>query len=261
MEKAVEIERLSFSYPDGRQVLKDVSLTVYLGETVAIIGPNGAGKTTLLLHLNGIFMSKNGKVEILGMEVRKENIKRIRKSVGLVFQEPDDQLFCPTVFDDVAFGPINMGYPKDEVRQRVAQALEWVGLTGYESRLPHHLSVGEKKRVALATVLSMSPEILIIDEPTANLDPRGRWELVELLRSLPGTKIMATHDLEIVRALCARTIVLDGGVMVADDSTHRILANVSLLQGHGLAPPISKRERCQDALTHNMTSEITQERA
>jgi len=230
----IEIENLFFSYPDGRQVLQNINLSVGHGETVALIGPNGAGKSTLLLHLNGILRS-DGTVRIHGVPLEDKNLKWIRSKVGLVFQDPDDQLFSPTVFDDVAFGPINMGYPADEVRRRVAQALEWVGMKGYEGRSPHHLSVGEKKRIAIATILSMSPEILVIDEPTANLDPRSKWELIELLKGFPMTKIVASHDLEMVEALCERTIVLDEGKIVADDATPSIMSNAALLEAHGLA--------------------------
>jgi cobalt/nickel transport system ATP-binding protein len=170
--------------------------------------------------------------------VEEKHLKEIRRRVGLVFQNPDDQLFSPTVFDDVAFGPISMGYPEEEVKQRVKRALEQVSMSGHEQRSPHHLSVGEKKRIAIATVLSMSPELLVIDEPTSNLDPRGRWELIELLRELPLTKVIATHDLEMVRALCQRAVILDKGRVVADDLTHRLLSDLSLLASHGLGPPM-----------------------
>jgi cobalt/nickel transport system ATP-binding protein len=241
----IEIENLSFSYPDGQRALQDISLAVSAGETVAFIGPNGAGKSTLLLHLNGILRSGNGAVRVLGLPVEEKHLKEIRRSVGLVFQNPDDQLFSPTVFDDVAFGPISMECPEEEVRQRVKQALEQVGMSGHERRSPHHLSVGEKKRIAIATVLSMSPEMLVIDEPTSNLDPRGRWELIELLRGLPLTKVIATHDLEMVQVLCQRAILLDSGQVVADDLTHRLLSDLPLLASHGLASPIvgGKRRR------------------
>ena len=235
MEEIVRIDDLSFCYPDGQQALTDVCLTVHQGETVAFIGPNGAGKSTLLLHLNGILRS-NGVVKIFGRQVDDENLRWVRSKVGLVFQNPDDQLFSPTVFDDVAFGPINMGYSEAEVRQSVARALDWVGMTGYEQRSPHHLSIGEKKRIAIATVLSMSPEILVIDEPTSNLDPRSKWSLIELTRKLSVTKIVATHDLELVGALCPRTIVLDHGQVIADGATNHILADIPLLRAHGLAP-------------------------
>jgi len=202
---------------------------------VALIGPNGAGKSTVLLHLNGILRS-NGTVKILGRQVNDKNLRWVRSKVGLVFQSPDDQLFSPTVFDDVAFGPINMGYSEAEVRQSVAKALDWVGMTGYEQRSPHHLSIGEKKRIAIATVLSMSPEILVIDEPTSNLDPRSKWSLIGLLKRLPMTKIVAAHDLELVRALCPRTVVLDHGQVIADGATSDIMSNTALLAAHGLAP-------------------------
>jgi cobalt/nickel transport system ATP-binding protein len=175
-------------------------------------------------------------VRILGKAVEEKSLKWIRSKVGIVFQDPDDQLFSPTVFDDVAFGPINMGYPEAEVRRRVTQALHWVGMSGYEQRSPHHLSVGEKKRIAIATVLSMDPELLVLDEPTSNLDPRSKWSLIKLLGELPITKIVASHDLELVRALCARTVVLDEGKVVADGDTEHILTDISLLQAHGLAP-------------------------
>ncbi len=239
MDNAIEIESLSFSYPDGQQALSDISLSISPGETVAVVGPNGAGKSTLLLHLNGI-LTGNGVVKIFGVPVNGKNLKWIRGKVGLVFQNPDDQLFSPTVFDDVAFGPLNMGFPRAEVRRRVTEALQWVGMEGSDKRSPHHLSIGERKRIAIATVLSMRPEILVIDEPTSNLDPRGKWSLVELLRGLPMTKVIASHDLELVKALCERTVVLDKGRIVADDLTERILSNTTLLELHGLAPARGK---------------------
>ncbi|MBL7124738.1 MAG: ATP-binding cassette domain-containing protein [Dehalococcoidales bacterium] len=235
MEEIISIDNLSFCYPDGQQALTNVCLTMRQGETVALIGPNGAGKSTLLLHLNGILRS-NGVVKIFGRQVDDGNLRWVRSRVGLVFQNPDDQLFSPTVFDDVAFGPINVGYSEAEVRESVTRALDWVGMAGYEQRSPHHLSVGEKKRIAIATVLSMSPEILVIDEPTSNLDPRSKWSLSGLLERLPMTKIVATHDLELVRALCPRTIVLDHGQVITDGATSQILTNISLLAAHGLAP-------------------------
>jgi len=236
MREVIKIDRLSFRYPDGQQALQGISLVVSYGETVGIIGPNGAGKSTLLLHLNGILQS-NGLVQVFGMPIEGKNLKSIRSKIGLVFQDPDDQLFSPTVFDDVAFGPINMGLTEEEVRQRVTQALSWVGMVGYEPRSPHHLSEGEKKRIAIATVLSMNPEILVFDEPTSDLDPRSKWSLIELLKGLPMTKIIAAHDLEIVKALCQRTLLLDEGRVIADGPTEGILSDVPLLEAHGLAPP------------------------
>ena len=235
MNTAIEIEKLSYSYPDGRQALYEVNLVVEPGETVAVIGSNGAGKSTLLMHLNGILRADAGKVLILGVAVEDRTLKWVRSKVGLIFQNPDDQLFCPTVFDDVAFGPMNMQLPDHEIRARVAQALEWVGMSGYESRSSHHLSIGEKKRIAIATILSMAPEILVIDEPTANLDPRGKWELISLINSLTMTTLVSSHDLETVAALCQRTVVLDAGRLVADGATTDILSDTTLLEQHGLA--------------------------
>jgi cobalt/nickel transport system ATP-binding protein len=234
MDKVIEIKDLSFTYPDGHRGLKDVNFAVCPGENVAVIGPNGAGKSTLLLHLNGILRG-NSNVKICGLVVEEKSLKQIRKKVGLVFQDPEDQLFSLNVYDDVAFGPINMGCTESEVKQQVVQALGWVGMTGYEQRSPHHLSVGEKKRIAIATVLALSPEILVIDEPTSNLDPRSKWSLVELLNQLPITKIIATHDLELVRALCHRTVVMDEGKIAADGKTESILNDILLLKAHGLA--------------------------
>ncbi len=235
MEEIIRIDNLSFSYPDGQQALTGINLTIYQGETVALLGPNGAGKSTLLLHLNGILHS-DGVVKILGRPVDDKNLRWVRSKVGLVFQNPDDQLFSPTVFEDVAFGPINMGYSEAEVGESVTRALEWVDMTGYEQRSPHHLSFGEKKRIAVATVLSMMPEILVIDEPTSNLDPRSKGTLIGLLKRLPMTKIIASHDLELVQALCQRAIVFDRGRVVADGTTSHILADIPLLRAHGLAP-------------------------
>jgi len=236
MNAVIEIRNLSFKYHDGHAALKGVDLTVYPGDSVALVGPNGAGKSTLVLHLNGILRS-NGHVVVAGLPVTEKNLRAIRSKVGLVFQDPDDQLFSPTVFDDVAFGPLNLGLPETEVRSRASAGLQQVGLAGYEKRSPHHLSLGEKKRVAIATVLSMEPEIIVLDEPTANLDPRGKWALVELLRSLPATRIIVSHDLELVRETCARTAVLDSGRIVADGPTDTVLADDDLLRNHGLAGP------------------------
>lgn len=235
MEEIIRIENLFFNYPDGQQALTSVSLTIYRGETVAFLGPNGAGKSTLLLHLNGILRS-NGIVKVFGKPIDEDNLRDVRSKVGLVFQNPDDQLFSPTVFDDVAFGPINLGYSKAEVEQSVTRALNWVGMTGYEQRSPHHLSLGEKKRIAVATVLSMNPEVLVIDEPSSNLDPRSKWSLMSLLKRLPMTMIIASHDLELVQALCKRAIILDQGQVVADSATEQILSDMPLLRAHGLAP-------------------------
>jgi len=233
----VAIRDLCFTYPDGFEALSGVSLDIAQGEKVALIGPNGAGKSTLMLHFNGINMPKSGTVSVGGMAVVRENIGRIRAEVGLVFQDPDDQLFSPTVYDDVAFGPIHMGLPREEVDRRVTTALEAVGLPGFQKRLPHHLSIGQRKRAALATVLSMSPSVLVLDEPSAGLDPRGRRELINLLRGLEPTLLVSTHDMKLVSEVFPRTLIMDGGRLVADGATSAILADAALLEAHGLEQP------------------------
>ncbi|MFH1015738.1 MAG: ABC transporter ATP-binding protein [Chloroflexota bacterium] len=233
MEEVVRIDNLSFIYPDGQPALAGVSLTVKRGERVALVGPNGAGKSTLLLHLNGI-LHTDGQVKVFGKAIGNGNLREVRRRVGLVFQNPDDQLFSPAVFDDVAFGPLNLGYSESDVRESVARALEGVGMAGFEKRSPHHLSLGEKKRIAIATVLAMSSEVLVLDEPTANLDPRSKGSLISLLRQLPMTLIVASHDLELVRAVCHRVVILDEGRIVADGSSESILSDRALLKAHGL---------------------------
>lgn len=230
------VKRLSFSYPDGHQALKDVSLEIAPGEKVALVGPNGAGKSTLMLHFNGLLQGQ-GLIDVAGLPVVKEHFPVIRGKVGLVFQNPDDQLFSPTVFDDVAFGPLHMGLPEAEIRQRVAKALSLVGMDGFEERLSHHLSLGQKKRVAIATVLSMDPEILVLDEPSAGLDPRARRALINLLRELPLTMLVSSHDMLMVRELFPRLIIMDEGQVVADGETAVLLADVALLERHGLERP------------------------
>lgn len=233
----IEVSNLSFRYPDGQQALVGVSLTVREGERVALVGPNGAGKSTLILHLNGILGSGDGRVRVAGMPVEGEYVKKVRALVGLVFQDPDDQLFSPTVFDDVAYGPLYMGLPEDEVRRRVERALAAVGMQGYGDRVPHRLSAGEKKRIALATVLAMEPSVLVLDEPTAGLDPRGRRMLIRLLDSMPQTMIVSTHDLLMVRDLFPRMVILDGGRVVADGRSVDLLRDRALLETHGLEWP------------------------
>lgn len=232
----VQLDGLSFSYPDGRKALDNISLTIREGEKVALVGPNGAGKSTLLLHLNGILRG-HGEIKVMGMPIGDGNLGLIRSQVGLVFQHPDDQLFSPTVFEDVAFGPLHMDLDEGEVRRRVAWALAQVGMEGFEERMPHHLSLGEKKRIAIATVLAMQPAILALDEPSGELDPRSRRALIRLLELLPQTLLVATHDMRLVDELATRTVVLDGGRIVADGPTTDILGNVTLLDRHGLEPP------------------------
>lgn len=235
-EPAVSIRELSFSYPDGHEALHDINLSIAEGERVALVGPNGAGKSTLLLHLNGILKGQ-GEIAIMGRPLRDGHFGEVRSLVGLVFQNPDDQLFSPTVFEDVAFGPLYMGLPKEEVHQRVEKALAEVGMSGRAGRMPHHLSLGERKRVAIATVLSMDPAILAVDEPSMGLDPRARRSLMRLLGRLPQTIIACTHDMHLVRDLFPRTVVLDKGRIVADGPTSAILADAAFLEEHGLEAP------------------------
>lgn len=235
-EPVLDIEHLSFSYPDGQQALRDVSMRLHCGEKAALVGPNGAGKSTLMLHLNGI-LTGEGKIQVAGLPVTRKNLPAIRAKTGLVFQNPDDQLFSPTVYEDVAFGPLHMGLPEPEIHRRVAEALEQVGMSAYAQRLSHHLSEGEKKRIAIGTVLSMSPEILALDEPSAGLDPRARRGLINLLRRLSLTMLVSTHDLRMVREIFPRTIIMDEGQIVADGNTEAILGDGALLEKHGLEMP------------------------
>ncbi len=238
-ETSLEVRDLRFAYPDGREALRGVSFRLGAGEKVAILGPNGAGKSTLLLHLNGLLHGR-GDVSVMGervVEDDKKALARVRSMVGLVFQDPDDQLFSPTVYDDVAFGPIYMGLPEQEIDERVETALGQVGLEGYGARMPFHLSGGEKKRAAIATVLSMRPRVLVLDEPSAGLDPRARRGLIGLLDDLDQTILITTHDMHMVKEVFPRSIIMDGGLVVADAPTSEILADQELLETHGLELP------------------------
>jgi cobalt/nickel transport system ATP-binding protein len=233
----VKVDDLHFSYPDGHIALRGISLNLCLGDKVALVGPNGAGKSTLMLHLNGI-LNGHGAIEVGGVQLTKDNLPVIRAMVGLVFQNPDDQLFSPTVLDDVAFGPLNLGLEVEEARARALEALSAVGLApGAGERVPFQLSGGDKRRAALAGVLAMRPSVLLLDEPSAFLDPRGRRELIALIRSLPGTKLIATHDLDLVLDVCPRVLVLDGGRLVADGSAAELLAHPEIIENHGLEIP------------------------
>jgi cobalt/nickel transport system ATP-binding protein len=240
MTKAIEVSNLKYSYPDGKEALRGISFAVDEGECLGLVGPNGSGKSTLLLHLNGILpesVDGSTAVAIHGNEISANTINSIRREVGLMFQDPDDQLFCPTVYEDVAFGPQQFGFPEEKTKATVLRALAAAGLSGFEKRSPHHLSIGEKRRVCLAGVLACKPKVLALDEPTSNLDPRGKRDLHEILKSLPVTKVIATHDLEMVVELCARTIVLDNGLIVADGPTAELLGNEELMLRHGLEKP------------------------
>jgi cobalt/nickel transport system ATP-binding protein len=234
MTAAVKIRNLSYAYPDGTAALAGVNLTVEAGATFGLVGANGAGKSTLLLHLNGL-LSGNGAVEIFGEAISKATAKKIRRRVGLVFQDPDDMLFMPRLEDDVAFGPRNLGLPDEEVAVRVRDALAATGLEGLERRSPHHLSLGERRRASIAAALALRPDVLALDEPTANLDGRGRRELGELLSTLSGTKIIAGHDLAFVGRLCAEVAVLGAGKVVATGPADKILGDERLLREYGLA--------------------------
>jgi cobalt/nickel transport system ATP-binding protein len=236
MHHSIEIKNLTFSYPDGTPALRDVTINISPGEKVALVGPNGAGKSTLILHLNGI-LSGQGSVRVCGLDVVKENLGRVRSCVGLVFQSPEDQLFSPTVFDDVAFGPLYQGLSPVEVQKNVDQALEAVHMIAYKKRISHHLSMGEKKRIAIATVLSMHPEVLVLDEPTGGLDPRSRRSLINLLKELSLTMLASTHDMSLVNEIFPRMIILDEGRVVADGPTQILMDDLALLETHGLEKP------------------------
>jgi energy-coupling factor transporter ATP-binding protein EcfA2 len=255
---AVRVRGLEYRYPDGRLALRGVDLSIGAGETVALVGPNGAGKSTLLLHLNGLLPGRGRaaavhahgprpreqtgtgpSVWVDGLEVNARNGPEVRRRVGLLFQDPDDQLFSTSVLEDVAFGPLNLGLGRDEARRVAAECLERVDLAGAADRPPHHLSFGERKRVCLAGVLACRPSVLALDEPTANLDPRGRRRFIDLIRGLPATKLIATHDLEMVLELCDRTVLLDAGSVAADGPTRAVLGDSALLDAHGLETPLS----------------------
>jgi cobalt/nickel transport system ATP-binding protein len=237
-ETIVSFKNVSFSYGSHPSALREISFSIGKNENTAIIGGNGAGKSTLLLHINGLLRGE-GSVEVFGLPVKKNNFAEIRKRTGLLFQDPDDQLFCPTVFEDVAFGPLNLGLEDAEVKNRVVKALEQVGLEGFENRSPHHLSYGEEKRISLSTLFAMEPELLALDEPTSNLDPKTRRCLIGILKNYTGTLILATHDLEVVLELCPHTILLNKGELVKDGKTIDILSDKKLMNENDLEVPLS----------------------
>jgi len=236
-EPVLEVSQLAYAYPDGHQALFGVNLSLVRGERVALLGPNGAGKTTLVLHLNGILAAGHGSVTVSGMRVSKATVTEVRRRVGLVFQDPDDQLFMPTVADDVAFGPANMGLRGDELTHRVETALTLVGMADFAKRPPHHLSFGQRRRVAVATVLAMQPEILVLDEPSSNLDPASRRELADIITALDITVLMVTHDLPYALELCPRSVILSDGTLVADGPTVDLLSDDGLMRAHRLELP------------------------
>lgn len=234
---ALEVTGLRYRYPDGRTALDGIDLVVHTGERVAVLGPNGAGKTTLVLHLNGILCASEGEVIVEGLAVSKENLGEIRRRVGVVFQDPDDQLFMPTVRQDVAFGPANLGLSGDDLDQRVHEALDAVGMGAVGDRPPHHLSAGQRRRVALATVLAMHPSLVVFDEPSANLDPFARRELAEVVNRLGLTTLIVTHDLLYAAELCERSVIISAGRIAADGRTLDLLADARLLAAHRLELP------------------------
>lgn len=246
----IQVDRLSYRYPNGVRALEDVSLEIRSGEIVGLVGPSGAGKSTLLMHLNGLLPEKepdsaagngHGVVRLAGRAVLGTNLPEVRRMVGFLFQDPDDQLFCPTVREDVAFGPLNLGLPKEQVLERIAASLESVGLSGYDDRSTLQLSVGERKRVCLAGVLACEPVVLALDEPFSNLDPRARRGLIGILRRFEGAQVIATHDLDVIVELCTRVVVLDGGQIRADGRPDEVLADERLMERHGLEVPLRLR--------------------
>ncbi len=234
---SLTVTDLSFAYPNGHEVLDGLSLSVHSGERVALLGPNGAGKTTFALHLNGVLELQRGSINVNDIPLNEENLGEIRRRVGMVFQNADDQLFMPSVREDVAFGPANLGLDKAQQAERVAEALAAVDASDFAERTPHHLSGGEKRRVAIATVLAMHPDLLVLDEPTSGLDPAGRRELTNLLKSLPLTQLIITHDLPLALELCPRSVIISGGRVVADGPTEELLSDTQLLAQHRLELP------------------------
>ncbi len=250
----VEVKNLHYTYPGNTRALEGVSFRIEHGESVGIVGENGAGKSTLLQHLNGYLTPTEGTVRIGDYPLTKDTIRQVRRTVGMVFQDPDDQLFMPTVYEDVAFGPLNLGLPREEVAARAERAMETVGVSHLRDRPPYRLSGGEKRAVAIATVLAMEPDILVLDEPTSNLDPRTRRQFIELLRSFRHTKIIATHDLDLILDLCERTIVIHRGRVNADGRALEIFGNQALLAESHLEAPL-RMQACPVCGKSNMPAD------
>ena len=237
MSKYLKINNLSYAYPDGHKALKGIDFSINKGESIAILGPNGAGKTTLILHLNGILGELKGEIKVDGLEYSSENIGKIRKTVGVVFQDPDDQLFMPTVIEDVMFGPKNFGYSNEESETNAVEALKMVGMENFQDRAPHHLSFGQKRKVAIATVLASKPKLLVLDEPASNLDPASRRDLIDILIKLDISIILVTHDLPMALEICERSLVLNEGTIKEDSLTKDILQNKQLMKENRLELP------------------------
>jgi cobalt/nickel transport system ATP-binding protein len=231
------VDNLSFEYPDGFKALENINLSLSKGERLAVLGPNGAGKTTLILHLNGILGDLNGQISLNNKDFSEENISKIRKSVGLVFQDPDDQLFMPTVLEDVMFGPKNFGFSDELVKKNSINALEQVKMLQFKDKPPHHLSFGQKRKVAIASVLASEPELLVLDEPSSNLDPASRRELIDILKNLDVSIILVTHDLPMALEICNRSVILNNGKITADDDTYKILKNKKIMSDNRLELP------------------------
>ena len=237
MNNYLKINNLSYSYPDGHKALSSVSFSIDQGESISILGPNGAGKTTLILHLNGILGKLSGEIEVSGLKYIPDNIDKIRKTVGVVFQDPDDQLFMPTVIEDVMFGPKNFGFTQKEAEENSLEALKMVGMEKFEDRAPHHLSFGQKRKVAIATVLASKPKLLVLDEPASNLDPTSRKDLIDILKSLNISLILVTHDLPMALEICERSLVLNEGEVKKDDLTINILKDERFMKKNRLELP------------------------
>jgi len=237
MSKYLKINNLSYTYPDGHKALKDINFSIDKGESICVLGPNGAGKTTLILHLNGILGNLTGEIEVDGLKYTPENIGEIRKTVGVVFQDPDDQLFMPTVLEDVMFGPKNFGYTNEEAEKNAVEALKMVGMDDSQDRAPHHLSFGQKRKVAIATVLASKPKLLVLDEPASNLDPASRRDLIEILINLDISIILVTHDLPMALEICERSLILNEGTIKKDSLTKAILQNEQLMKENRLELP------------------------